>query len=180
MFLGGHPNHQLVFMRIWQIKPSYLTNAFRDFYEENPLNITRILDVAQDLKVSSHPLTNRSLFQYEVQILDSLLEVRPFTFALDVASLASRREYLNLDKWLADNIATHGAEFLHAVITFLDLKTESEKATRVSDPAVDHRTMPLNPQTISIFLRVLRNRLVNHLSDDASSSLTSACIVQAS
>jgi CCR4-NOT transcription complex subunit 1 len=119
MFLGGHPNHQLVFMRIWQIKPSYLTNAFRDFYEENPLNITRILDVAQDLKVSSHPLTNRSLFQYEVQILDSLLEVRPFTFALDVASLASRREYLNLDKWLADNIATHGAEFLHAVITFL-------------------------------------------------------------
>jgi hypothetical protein len=51
MFLGGHPNHQLVFMRIWQIEPSYLTDAFRDFYEESPLNITRILDVAQDLKV---------------------------------------------------------------------------------------------------------------------------------
>lgn len=51
MFLAGHPNHQLVFMRIWQIDPSYLTTAFRDFYEENPLNITRILDVAQDLKV---------------------------------------------------------------------------------------------------------------------------------
>ena len=52
MFLGGHPNHQLVFMRIWQIQPSYLTDAFSDFYEENPQNITRILDVAQDLKVS--------------------------------------------------------------------------------------------------------------------------------
>jgi CCR4-NOT transcription complex subunit 1 len=52
MFLAGHPNHQLVFMRIWQIEPTYLTSAFRDFYEENPLNITRILDVAQDLKVS--------------------------------------------------------------------------------------------------------------------------------
>lgn len=51
MFLGGHPNHQLVFMRIWQIDPTYLTTAFRDFYTENPLNITRILDVAQDLKV---------------------------------------------------------------------------------------------------------------------------------
>lgn len=51
MFLAGHPNHQLVFMRIWQIEPTYLTDAFRDFYEENPLNITRILDVAQDLKV---------------------------------------------------------------------------------------------------------------------------------
>ena len=53
MFLAGHPNHQLVFMRIWQIKPAYLTNAFRDFYDESNLNITRILDVAQDLKVWS-------------------------------------------------------------------------------------------------------------------------------
>lgn len=51
MFLAGHPNHQLVFMRIWQIEPKYLLNALREFYEENPLNITRILDVAQDLKV---------------------------------------------------------------------------------------------------------------------------------
>jgi len=51
MFLAGHPNHQLVFMRIWQIDPSYLTNAFREFYEEKQTNITRILDVAQDLKV---------------------------------------------------------------------------------------------------------------------------------
>ena len=91
------------------------------------------------------------------QILDALLEVRPFTFALDVAALASRREYLNLDKWLADNVTTHGADFLHAVITFLDIKMESEKATRISDPAVDHRTMPLSAQTITIFLRVLRN-----------------------
>ncbi|KAI0781233.1 Not1-domain-containing protein [Trametes elegans] len=140
MFLAGHPNHQLVFMRIWQIEPAYLTNAFRDFYQESPLNITRILDVAQDLK-----------------ILDSLLEVRPFTFALDVAALASRREYLNLDKWLADNVAAHGADFLHAVIEFLQAKMESEKDQRVSDPPVDARTMQLSPQTITIFLRVLRN-----------------------
>ncbi|EJF62472.1 Not1-domain-containing protein [Dichomitus squalens LYAD-421 SS1] len=140
MFLAGHPNHQLVFMRIWQIEPAYLTNAFRDFYDESNLNITRILDVAQDLK-----------------ILDALLEVRPFKFALDVAALASRREYLNLDKWLADNVTTHGADFLHAVIAFLELKMDSEKTVRVSDPPVEPRTMQLSPQTIAIFLRVLRN-----------------------
>ncbi|KAI0320504.1 Not1-domain-containing protein [Amylostereum chailletii] len=140
MFLAGHPNHQLVFMRIWQIQPSYLTDAFRSFYEDNPLNITRILDVAQDLK-----------------ILDALLDVRPFGFALDVAALASRREYLNLDKWLADNISNHGADFLHAVIAFLDTKMDAEKQSRISDPAVDSRTMTLNPLTITIFLRVLRN-----------------------
>ncbi len=51
MFLAGHPNHQLVFMRIWQIDQSYLTQAFIDFYNKNQYNITRILDIAQDLKV---------------------------------------------------------------------------------------------------------------------------------
>ena len=70
MFLAGHPNHQLVFMRIWQIEPSYLTNAFRDFYDENPLNITRILDVAQDLKVR---LSSLSIVLYSIliQVVDT-------------------------------------------------------------------------------------------------------------
>jgi CCR4-NOT transcription complex subunit 1 len=63
-----------------------------------------------------------------------------------------------LDKWLADNVNAHGAEFLHSVIVFLDQKMESEKASK--NPAVEHRTMPLNPQTITIFLRTLRNQYV--------------------
>lgn len=158
MFLAGHPNHQLVFMRIWQIDPNYLTTAFREYYEESPLNITRILDVAQDLKVCDFGGRYDSGLMSGPQILDTLLETRPFIFALDVAALASRREYLNLDKWLADHVTAHGADFLHSVITFLDMKMETEKATRVSDPAPEHTSMPLNPQTITIFLRTLRNR----------------------
>ncbi|EEB87867.1 hypothetical protein MPER_14602, partial [Moniliophthora perniciosa FA553] len=140
MFLAGHTNHQLVFMRIWQVDPTYLSNAFRDFYQENQLNITRILDVAQDLK-----------------ILEALLEVRPFAFALDLASLASRREYLNLDKWLMDNVAAHGSEFLHAVLTFLEEKMQVEKNMRTADPQPESRTMSLGVNTITIILRMLRN-----------------------
>lgn len=86
--------------------------------------------------------------------------MRPFGFALDVAALASRREYLNLDKWLSDQVSKHGADFLHDVIAFLDAKMESEKTTRVSDPQVESRTMTLNPLTITIFLRFLRNKYV--------------------
>jgi CCR4-NOT transcription complex subunit 1 len=95
--------------------------------------------------------------------LETLLDVRPFTFALDVAALASRREYLNLDKWLADNITNHKAEFLRSVMEFLDAKTTSEKEARVLEPPIEPRTMALNPQTIAIFLRVLRNKHVLHL-----------------
>ncbi|KAI3613543.1 ccr4-not complex component [Moniliophthora roreri] len=149
MFLAGHTNHQLVFMRIWQVDPTYLSNAFRDFYQENQLNITRILDVAQDLK-----------------ILEALLEVRPFAFALDLASLASRREYLNLDKWLMDNVAAHGSEFLHAVLTFLEEKMQVEKNMRTADPQPESRTMSLGVNTITIILRLLRNSQAQMAEED--------------
>jgi CCR4-NOT transcription complex subunit 1 len=86
--------------------------------------------------------------------------VRPFGFALDVAALASRREYLNLDKWLLDNVANHGAEFLHAVLEFVEEKVQTEKLIRLADPQPEARTMSLNPNTITIILRMLRNRQV--------------------
>ena len=75
-------------------------------------------------------------------------------FTLDVATLAFHREYLNLDKWLADNVTAHGVEFLHLMIHFLEVKMESKKVLRMSDPAVG-RAMSLSPQTITIFLRIL-------------------------
>ncbi|KAI0698481.1 Not1-domain-containing protein [Cytidiella melzeri] len=161
MFLAGQPNHQLVFMRIWQIEPQYLLTAFREFYTESSLNITRILDVAQDLK-----------------ILDQLLEMQPYAFALDVAALSSRREYLNLDKWLADNVTAHGPDFLHGVIDFLRTKMDSEKQARISVPAVEPRTMTLNPQTIAIFLRVLRNHsnIMNPEDVDECLQVRNACL----
>lgn len=106
------------------------------------------------------------------------MDCKPFAFALDVAALASRREYLNLDKWLADNVTAHGADFLHGVIGFLDSKMESEKLARISDPSVESRTMPLNPQTITIFLRVLRaNSNLMHDSDvDYCLEVRNACL----
>lgn len=167
MFLAGHPNHQLVFMRIWQINKEYLTSAFRDYYADSALNITRILDIAQDLKVM--PMKLRGfVFDYLrsnmscSQILDELLEVRPFGFALDVAALASRREYLNLDKWLSDHAIAHGEAFIHAVIEFLENKVTSELSRL--DSNAEHRTMAINPSTITIFVKLLRGLLVVHLS----------------
>ncbi|KAI7933017.1 hypothetical protein MJO29_017070, partial [Puccinia striiformis f. sp. tritici] len=50
-FLKGHPSHQLIFLRIWQLDPDFLMTALRDFYHENEMNVTRVLDITQDLKV---------------------------------------------------------------------------------------------------------------------------------
>ena len=56
--------------------------------------LSRILDVAQDLKA-----------------LSMLLNATPFAFVIDLACLASRREYLKLDKWLTDKIREHRVIF---------------------------------------------------------------------
>ena len=36
-----------------------------------------------------------------------LLSGSPFVFVIDLAALASRREYLKLDKWLKDKLKEH-------------------------------------------------------------------------
>lgn len=97
-----------------------------------------------------------------MQILEALLEVQPFTFALDVAALASRREYLNLEKWLQDHVTRYDGEFLHSVIAFLEAKMDSEKACRLSETPMESRTMPLNAHVVTVILRVLRSRSVNY------------------
>jgi len=43
-----------------------------------------------------------------LQALSMLLNATPYAFVIDLACLASRREYLKLDKWLTDKIREHG------------------------------------------------------------------------
>lgn len=47
-------------------------------------------------------------FFLSLQSLSMLLNGTPFAFVIDLAALASRREYLKLDKWLTDKIREHG------------------------------------------------------------------------
>lgn len=63
--------------------------------------LSRLLDVSQDLK-----------------ILTVILESKPYNFSLDMAALASRRQHLNLEKWLSDSIKEKGPIFLKAAIEF--------------------------------------------------------------
>lgn len=48
------------------------------------------------------------MFFFPPQSLSMLLNGTPFAFVIDLAALASRREYLKLDKWLTDKIREHG------------------------------------------------------------------------
>lgn len=113
--------------------------ALRDFYAESEINVSRILDVAQDLK-----------------ILDRVLELRPFFLALDLAAVASRREFLNLEKWVAGEIGTHGSAFVRAALEFVRHKVQHDlRRQEMVDPP-EATTLQISPATVAVFMRALR------------------------
>lgn len=63
--------------------------------------LSRILDVAQDLKA-----------------LSVLLNLTAFQFVIDLACLASTREYLKLDEWLSKKVQVHGVGILNRLTIF--------------------------------------------------------------
>lgn len=109
IFLGNHPNSGIILHQAWHtqspnMKPIVM-HAMAEWYlrgECDQSKLSRILDVAQDLKA-----------------LSLLLNLQSFPFVIDLACLASRREYLKLDKWLTDKIRDHGETFVAAMVKFL-------------------------------------------------------------
>ncbi|WWD18096.1 hypothetical protein CI109_102544 [Kwoniella shandongensis] len=130
----------LVFHQMWQINPDNLLSVLLEFYHEDEDNLGRIVEIAQDVK-----------------ILDKLLTVDDVAFTLDVASLASNKELLNLEQWLADAIEVKGEDFLEAVFEFIEHKVRLEMEHQHQPDSAPPLNFTLGPKVYSIFIRVVRN-----------------------
>ncbi|XP_078337543.1 CCR4-NOT transcription complex subunit 1-like isoform X2 [Crassostrea virginica] len=112
IFLGNHSNSAVVLHYAWHCQGhsstirTLIMHSMAEWYmrgeQHDQARLSRILDVAQDLKA-----------------LSMLLNATPFAFVIDLACLASRREYLKLDKWLSDKIREHGEPFIQTCVNFL-------------------------------------------------------------
>jgi len=111
VFLGNHINSGVILQYAWNnngnttIRP-IMIHAMAEWYlrgDYDQTKLSRILDVAQDLKA-----------------LPLLLNASSHVFIIDLACLASRREFLKLDKWLSDKIREHGEPFLASVVKVLN------------------------------------------------------------
>ena len=79
---------------------------------------------------------------------------------IDLAALASRREYLNLEKWLQDRIDEHQVEFVRACIHYL--KEKKRQAVKMDSSQKPDRAMSaisLSPETLSVFYNCLQANL---------------------
>ncbi|KAM9302308.1 CCR4-NOT transcription complex subunit 1 [Gastrophryne carolinensis] len=148
IFLGNHPNSAIILHYAWHGQgqsPSIrqlIMHAMAEWYmrgeQYDQARLSRILDVAQDLKA-----------------LSMLLNGTPFAFVIDLAALASRREYLKLDKWLTDKIREHGEPFVQACMTFL--KRRCPSILGGLPPEKDQpKSAQLPPETLATMLACLQ------------------------
>lgn len=121
LYPTSHPNSSIIFQRILPQNNDFnhasvqsltwsqrmLLMSMIELYsfsspDDQQQKLSRILDLSQDLKA-----------------LNLLLSSTSHSFVIDLACLASRREYLKLDKWLNDKIQSMGAPFIENCIAFL-------------------------------------------------------------
>ena len=114
IFLNNHSNSSFVLHRIWSANHNMLLQGLLDLYAVDKLHISRILDIAQDLKA----------------LTVILQESRSFYFMIDLASLAARREFLYLEKWLPGHIKEFKEPFVRVCIDYI-----KEKTIQLMDPA---------------------------------------------
>ncbi|KAL1410914.1 CCR4-NOT core subunit cdc39 [Vanrija albida] len=131
---------QLVFQKLWELNPTGLLDVLAEFYGEDENNLGKVVEIAWDL-----------------QILDRLLASDNLHFALDVASLASSKEYFTLENWLADSVAVNGDDFLQAMFDFVEHKVRLEIDHQHQLESVPPPLFTLSDEAYSIFIRVIRN-----------------------
>lgn len=149
IFLGNHPNSAVVLHYAWHCQGhsntirTLIMHSMAEWYmrgEQHDQNrLSRILDCAQDLKA-----------------LSMLLNATPFAFVIDLACLASRREYLKLDKWLSDKIREHGEPFIQTCVNFLKRRCPQLMGGPPKDDQQQVKSQMLPPETIGTMLACLQ------------------------
>jgi CCR4-NOT transcription complex subunit 1 len=137
LFLNGHQSSSVVLMKLWQINPNDLIFGLLNVYNNDRSQLSRILDIAQEIKGLS-------------QILETKYD---FEFVIDLASLASRRDYLNLEKWLQERILEFGEHFVKACLDFLTNKITCQ--IEKNEKNVPPPCVLLATDVVLIFIKVL-------------------------
>jgi CCR4-NOT transcription complex subunit 1 len=130
-----------VLRALWATHPSLVVRGMADVYQAQPSQITRLFDIAQELKG-----------------LRRVLDTAPILFSMDMATLAWRRGYLNLDSWLLQNISTHQRPFVAACVRYLVDRSGPDSANaETSSSSGFSISNHLTNDARGVILKVLQN-----------------------
>lgn len=148
-----HNNSSLIIQKLWStgnVGPSInsttlianqkiLLESLVELYnqstapDEQTNKLLRILEISQDLKALNHLLNDSS-----------------YLFVIDLASVASRREYLKLDKWINDKLTTIGQPFADACKFYVQQRSAKPESTK-------KLATPSHRETLSTITSCLEN-----------------------
>ncbi|KAI8024154.1 CCR4-NOT transcription complex subunit 1 [Camellia lanceoleosa] len=89
-------------LHLWHVNPNLLVQSFLDAHNIDPDDISRVLDICQELK-----------------ILLPVSDMVPSYFGIRLAAIASQKELLDLEKWLSYNLSTYRDIFFEECHKFL-------------------------------------------------------------
>eukprot|EP01117_Protostelium_nocturnum_P004885 TRINITY_DN1770_c0_g1_i1.p1 TRINITY_DN1770_c0_g1~~TRINITY_DN1770_c0_g1_i1.p1 ORF type:complete len:1948 (-),score=339.96 TRINITY_DN1770_c0_g1_i1:159-6002(-) len=130
--LISNQHSNLIIRNLWANNVSQLFHGMVELYNKDQGNLPRILEIAS-------------------QDLPAILEYKPFSFAIDLASLASRREFLDFPKWLQDKLKEFGNQFAQACIKHI-----KEKCQQLINSAKNESNQKLL-ESIAIIFTTLQN-----------------------
>ena len=143
MFLRDErPDCAYVLHTLWKQDKQWVATSLIEIHMNNPLELTGILDRAQ-----------------EREWLEDLFTIMN-GFGLDLAALAHRNGLLDLDRWAEEKLAHEANALVTCITKFLVLKAQDEIRTARDEQPV--------PRTVSLSLKTVRNLLDildNHQSD---------------
>ncbi|KAF9430928.1 hypothetical protein BGZ94_002057 [Podila epigama] len=144
---------QFVQTRLWQVNQGLFVSGLLDLYDHDHSSLPKILKISDDLK-----------------ILNKVLEVKSFAFAIDLAVLASSRNLLALDKWLMSRVASGQDIFVRACLDYL-----SERI--VNDSRQDGASLKELPvDSIAVFLQVLLSSSISPENSGVLKEVHNACL----
>ena len=130
------PDHSYVLHCLWKQDKGWVATRLVETHIDDPLELTMILDLAQEQEwlVDLFTLMNG--------------------FGLDLAALAHREGFLDLENWAEDKIAQDASGLAFGVGRFLTLKAQDE--LRIArDEQSEPRTVSLAMKTVYDFLAML-------------------------
>ena len=127
-FQPSNANAGILLPRLWHIAKDVVVIGMVEAYRRDAHSLSRLLDIAFELKGI-------------MTILESKV---PPVFTVDFAVLASRREYLNLEKWLQDQLAQQQVQFFRVCLDFLEVRGQ------LPDSGV-----PMTAESLSVIIKML-------------------------
>ncbi|CAL5195221.1 unnamed protein product [Lathyrus oleraceus] len=128
-------------LHLWHINPNLVLRGFMDSQNDDVGSIVRIVDICQELK-----------------ILLPVVEVIPYYYSIRLAAVASRKDILDLEKWLSNNLTTYKDAFFEECLKFLK-EVQSVGSHNLSDQSFHLSGGVLNffTETTATFLKVLKS-----------------------